>query len=131
MTSLKDHRADLTAHLAKGIGASGPPLGGSLNPPAVLVAPGSPYLTASGYTKDNVTWQATIIGPPGDPPAVIDALDDLLDKVRATLFLKSPAGHQYGWREATAPTTVAVGDAELPAVIVTIGIEREAPRGTA
>lgn len=125
MTALKEFRADLTAHLATGLSASAPLLGQMVNPPAVQVQAGNPYVTASGYCQDALLFQAVIYAPPGDLPAVVDALDDLIDLVRATLVPKSSGGHQYGFREISGYTPSP--EEGLPTVVVTIGIERGAP----
>jgi predicted alpha/beta hydrolase family esterase len=128
VTALKAYRHDLTAHLADGLDASRPKLGAQINPPAVVVQAGTPYVAAApGYCNDGVTFEATVIAPAGDPPAVVDALDDLIDLVRATLRDPSSAGHQYGFQEVSGFTTWPSGDEVLPAVTITIYIERQAP----
>jgi hypothetical protein len=128
VTSLKEFRHDLTDHLAEGLGATAPKLGAQVNPPAVIVSSGSPYLTASDYCNDAILFAVTIVTAPGDPPAVIDALDDMLDLVRSTTRRISAGGHRYAFREVSGFVDFAVGDdAILPAVVVTIGIERSAP----
>lgn len=126
--TLKELRADLTAHLAVGLGATAPKVGALINPPAVVVQAGSPYVSpVSSYCGDLITFQATVIAPSGDPPAVADALDDMIDQVRATLRTKSNGGHQYGFRDVSGFTTWPQGDELLPAVIVAVAIERIAP----
>lgn len=126
MTALKEFRADLTAHLADGLDASAPLLGKLVNPPAVVVEAGSPYVSAaSGYCMDGLLFQATVYAPPGDLAAVVDALDDLIDLVRATLRNPSTGGHQYGFLEISGYTPSP--EEGLPTVVVTIGIERVAP----
>ena len=102
--------------------------------PAVVVGPGTPYLTASGYCSDEILFEATIIAPPGDLAAVIDALDDMIDEVRATLrtpsSLMSSGGFQYGFREVSGPIGYPAGDEKgttLPAVVVTVAVGRDAP----
>jgi hypothetical protein len=128
VTALKTFRADLTAHLAAGLNATAPALGKLVNPPAVVVQAGSPYVAAApGYCNDGLRFDATVIAPPGDPSAVVDALDDLIDLVRATLRDPSTAGHQYGFQEVSGFTTWLSGDEVLPAVTITIYIERQAP----
>lgn len=128
MTALKEYRHDLAAHLAAGLDASKPKLGAQVNPPAVIVSSGTPYLAALDYCTDSILFSATIITKPGDPPAVVDALDDMLDLVRSTLRDPSPAGHRYGFREVSGFVDFAVGeDQTLPAVVVTVAIERVAP----
>ena len=130
-TPLKELRADLTTHLATGLGASAPKLGQLVNPPAVIVQPGEPYLTASGYCTDSVLFAATVVAPPGDIAGVIDALDDMIDEVRGTLRTQSTLGatdgYMYGFREVSGPTTFPSGDELLPAVVVTVAVERDAP----
>ncbi len=128
MTALKEFRADLTAHLAAGLDATAPAIGKLVNPPAVVVQAGTPYVAAaSGYCIDAVQFQATVIAPPGDPAAVVDGLDDMIDEVRATLRSASTAGHQYGFVEVSGFTTWPQGDEVLPAVVITVAIERQAP----
>jgi hypothetical protein len=128
VTALKVLRHDLTAHLAAGLDVSKPKLGAQVNPPAVVVQAGTPYVAAApGYCNDGITFEATAIAPPGDPPAVVDALDDLIDLVRSTLRDPSPGGHLYGFQEVSGFTTWPSGDEVLPAVVITIRIERQAP----
>lgn len=126
--TLKELRADLAAHLAAGLGATAPKLGALVNPPAVVVQAGSPYVSpVSSYCGDLITFQVTVIAPPGDPPAVADALDDMIDLVRSTLRTKSTGGYQYGFREVAGYSSWPQGDELLPAVIATVAIERVAP----
>jgi len=126
VTPLKTYRHDLSAHLAAGLSASDSALGAQVNPPAVVVeASAGGYVTASGYCSDAILFDATLISRPGDPPAVADALDDMIDKVRATLRTASPAGYRYGFRGISGFINVTSGDNQLPAVIVAVGIERE------
>ena len=127
MTALKAFRHDLTAHLAAGLDASKPKLGAQVNPPAVVVQAGTPYVAALDYCTDGVLFEATVIAPPGDPAAVVDALDDLIDLVRSTLRDPSPAGHRYRFAEVSGFTTWPQGDEVLPAVVVTVGMERDTP----
>lgn len=128
MTALKAFRADLTTHLATGLSATATTLGKLVHPPAVVVQSGEPYVSpAPGYCMDAVLFAATVIAPPGDPPAVLDALDDLIDLVRSTLRVKSTSGHLYRFVEVSGFTTWPSGDETLPAVVVTVGLEREAP----
>ena len=132
--ALKALRADLTAHLAGGLGAAAPLLGQLVNPPAVVVGPGTPYVTASGYCSDEILFDATIIAPPGDLAAVIDALDDMIDEVRSTLRTQSTLGATdgflYGFVEVSGPIAYPAGDEKgttLPAVVVTVAVGRDAP----
>jgi hypothetical protein len=127
VTALKAYRHDLAAHLADGLDATRPKLGAQVNPPAVVVQSGAPYVAASDYCNDSLLFEATIVAPPGDPQAVADALDDLIDLVRSTLRTPSPGNHRYGFREVSGFTTWPSGDELLPAVVVTVGIERSAP----
>lgn len=123
MTPLKTFRQDLGDHIADGLDIAHAPLGAQLNPPAVVIQHGFPYLTASTYCADAIQFQAVIVAPPGDPAAVADALDDLVDLVRITLGAPSYLGHRYGFEEVSGPLTY--GDKDFPAVAVTIGIERD------
>lgn len=127
MTALKDFRHDLAAHLAEGLNATAPAFGKLVHPPAVVVQSGTPYVTAKDYCTDEVLFEATIVAPPGDPSAVIDALDDLIDLVRSTLRQVSAEEHRYAFREVSAFTTYPSGDEVLPAVVVTVALERLAP----
>jgi hypothetical protein len=127
VTALKEFRADLTAHLAAGLDATAPALGKLVNPPAIVVQAGTPYVAAVDYCNDGLLFEATIVAPPGDPSAVVDALDDLIDLVRSTLRSPSTGGHRYRFVEVSGFTTWPSGDETLPAVIVTVGIERQAP----
>lgn len=129
--ALKDLRADLTAHLADGLDASAPKIGQLVHPPAVVVQAGSPYVEALDYCTDAVTFEATVIAPPGDPEAVVDALDDMVDLIRATLRTQSALGATlgfvYGFRGVSGFTTWPSGDETLPAVTVTVRVERRTP----
>jgi hypothetical protein len=126
VTPLKTYRHDLSAHLAAGLSAADAALGAQVNPPAVVVeASAAGYVEASGYCTDAILFDATIISKPGDPPAVADALDDMIDQVRSTLRTPSPAGYRYGFRGIGGFITVTSGDRQLPAVVVAVGIERE------
>lgn len=125
--SLKALRHDLADHLALGLGAVAVDLGGRVNPPAVVVQSGDPYLTASTYCDDSILFAATVISKPGDPPAVADALDDFIDLVRSTLRNASANGNRFGFREIAGFSTYPSGDQDLPAVTVTVGIDRIAP----
>jgi predicted alpha/beta hydrolase family esterase len=127
VTALKTFRADLTAHLAVGLGATAPAVGKLVNPPAVVVQASTPYVAAIDYCNDAILFEATIVAPPGDPAAVVDALDDLIDDVRSTLKTPSTAGHRYSFREVSGFTTWPQGDEVLPAVTVTVAVERQTP----
>lgn len=125
MTALKTLRRDLGAHLADGLSATHAPLGALVNPPAVIVRPAPDYVTASTYCLDTIAFEAVVVSKPGDPAAVTDALDDLIDKVRSTLRRKSGQGFAYGFRDVSGPLMYPSGDLEFPAVIVTIRTERD------
>lgn len=130
--ALKALRDDLTTHLATGLGASAPRLGQLVHPPAVVVQPGDPYVTAVGYCQDEVLFTATVVAPPGDFAAVIDALDDMIDEVRSTLKIRSTlgstSGFLYGFQGVSGPTTYPSGDDTfLPAVVVTVAVTRDMP----
>lgn len=125
MTALKAYRADLAAHLAAELDITAPKLGALVNPPAVVVGSGSPYLTGLDYCTDAILFDVTLITTPGDPPAVADALDDFIDLVRPVLKQASPGGHRYALREVSGFVEFPVGDDKtLPAVVISIGIER-------
>lgn len=127
MTALKEFRHDLADHLAAGLGAASIKVGAKINPPAVTVQSGDPYVTASTYCDDSILFAATIVSSPGDPQAVADDLDDMIDRIRPLLKTVSPGGHRYGFREVSGFSTYPSGDLDLPAVTVTIGIDRIAP----
>jgi hypothetical protein len=127
VTALKDFRADLTAHLAAGLDATAPALGKLVHPPAVVVQAGSPYVSAPDYSTDTLLFAATIVAGPGDLAAVADALDDLIDGVRATLKTASSQSVRYRFVEVSGFTTWPSGDELLPAVVVTVEAERLTP----
>ena len=127
MTALKDFRADLTAHLAEGLGVAAAPLGGQVNPPLILVRPADPYLSLATYCEDALAFEAVVIAPPGDPPAVMDALDDLIDLIRATLREASSDGHKYALQTVSGHGEYPYGDRSYPAVIAAVNIVRSAP----
>lgn len=125
MTPLKTLRHDLGDILAAGLGAAHAKLGAQVNPNAVQIQPGEPYVAVLDYTKDTVTFEATVTGKPGDPAAVADALDDIIDQIRATLKAESPTGNQYSFREVSRFVSVTVGEAVVPGVVVTVVHERQ------
>lgn len=128
MTALKDYRHDLADHLAAELDITAPLLGALVTPPAVVVRSGTPYIEASGYCEDAILLDAVIVTKPGDLPAVADALDDLIDLVRPALRTTSSGGHRYGFRQVSGLIEYPVGgDNTLPAVVVTVAIERVAP----
>lgn len=117
MTALKTLRHDLGALLATAVGGAHAPLGSQLNPPAVTVIGAGQYVTAKDYCTDLVTFDATIIAPPGDVAAVADALDTMIDQIRVTL-----RGTRYQFQQVGGQTSVAD---DLPAVVATIAVERQ------
>lgn len=131
MTALKQHRRDLSAHLAAGLSTpkkiADVALGAKVNPPAVIVQPSTAtYLTVEpGYCVDGIDYEVTIVAPPGDLEAQFDALDDLVDKVRATLLAKSPLGFKYSLRSISGPINFAAGESSVPAVVALVHLERE------
>lgn len=129
MVALKTLRADLTAHLASGLDVAGPALGAQVNPPLALVRAGDPYVTAEqgGYCLDSINLEAVVLAPPGDPPAVIDALDDLIDQIRSTLRNASDGGYKYAFQSVSIPGEYTYGDRTYPAVVVTIAASRTTP----
>jgi hypothetical protein len=127
VTALREFRHDLANHLAAGLEAAAAPLGAQVNPPAVVVQPGVQYVTASTYCEDAIAFDVFVIPTPGDVPAVMDALDDLIDRVRSTLRTTSPEGHRYSFQGVGGLVTYAVGDRDYPAVTVSVIAERLAP----
>ncbi len=125
--ALKTLRHDLENHIADGLGITGTPLGGQVNPPTTIVQPSSPYVTAVGYSVDRVSFTVAVLTKPGDPAAAVDALDDLVDQIRTTLKAASSAGYAYGFEEVSGLTTFAVGENQYPAVTVTVIYERNTP----
>jgi hypothetical protein len=123
--ALKALRADLGQHLATGLGGANAAIGTKVNPPAVVVQSGATYVTALDYCSDHIEFDATIVAPPGDPAAVADALDDMIDKVRSQCATRSPAGRKYMFQGVGGYTTITSGDLEFPAVIATIGADRQ------
>lgn len=125
--SLAALRADLSAVLADALGVADAPLGGQVNPPLALVRPGDPYIIADGYCDDLVALEAAILAPPGDPPAVVDALDDLIDLVRAALIPITQAGNRFSFQSVSGHIEYAYGDRSYPAVTVSVQTSRKAP----
>jgi hypothetical protein len=125
MRKLKTLRADLGAHLAAGMNAKAPALGAQVNPPAVIItsSPGS-YVAATDYCTDHIEFNATLIAPAGDLPAVADALDDMIDTVRTTCRTTSPAGVKYQFVSVGGYQSFQSGDADYRAVTATIAVER-------
>lgn len=128
MTALKDLRHDLGAHLATGLGVAHSRLGAQLNPPALQVTSGTPYVARQDYSTDLILWSVTIVTKAGDLAAVADVLDDYVDKVRATLLAESPGGHMFSFQEVSPIVAVSVGDTDVPGVVVTVAYERPSPR---
>lgn len=121
VTALKELRRELGDTLADGLSITHVPLGAQVNPPAVVVDADFPYLTPEpGYCIDGLSFVATIITKPGDPAAVRDALDDIIDAVRQTL-----ARTRYSLREVSGRVDVSLGESVLPAVNVTVRTERD------
>ncbi|HEY3484620.1 MAG TPA: hypothetical protein VGK49_04505, partial [Ilumatobacteraceae bacterium] len=127
VTALKTLRRDLGAHLAAGLGAAHTPLGKKPNPPAVVVGSDAPYVVASSYCLDDVGFSVALIAPPGDLDAVADALDDMVDQVRATLRTTSPAGFKYRFVEVGGLIQYQHGDLTWPAVTASVHFDRESP----
>ena len=122
MTPLKTYRHNLSALLASALDTADTAMGAKMNPPAVIVQPATgTYLTVEpGYCVDGIDFECLIIGPTGDVEAQFDALDDLIDKVRAAL-----RGTKFALREISGPTNFAAGDSILPAVVATVHLVRE------
>lgn len=120
VTALKELRRNLGDTLAAGLSITHAPLGAQVNPPAVVVDADFPYLTPAGYCVDGISFVATIITKPGDPEAVRDALDDIIDNVRRTLL-----GTPYAFREVSGRVDISLGESVLPAVNVTVATERD------
>ncbi len=127
MTALKTYRHDLAAHLADGLDITGTPLGGQVNPPTVIVQPSSSYVAAIDYCNDGVTFDVAVLTKPGDLAAEVDALDDLIDQIRATLKTPSAAGYLYSFRNVSGRVDFGVGDRQFPAVVATVVYERRTP----
>jgi hypothetical protein len=129
VTPLKTLRAELGTKLAAGVSVNGKqaksaPLGALVNAPAVVVQSNTEYVTALDYCSDRVQFDAILIAPPGDPAAVADAFDDMIDQVRATLRSVAPSGLKYEFRSVGGFTTYPSGDNDLPAAITTIAVTR-------
>jgi hypothetical protein len=123
-------RRDLGQHLATGLQATHTPLGAVVHPPAVMVQSSSgTYVAAQDYCSDRIEFEATIVAPPGDLPAVADALDDIIDQVRARCGVRSTLGvtdgFKYQFVQVGGYTTFIAGDTELPAVVATVAVERQ------
>lgn len=124
MIALKTLRRDLGNVLAGGLGASHAPIGTNVHPPAIVVQSSSgDYVTAFDYCTDAVEFDVSVVAPPGDPAAVADALDDLIDQVRATLR-PATATAKYQFRRVSGLVGFTSGDLTFPAVTVTVGVER-------
>jgi len=127
LTALKTYRHDLADHLADGLDITATPLGGQVNPPTVIVQPGSSYVTAIDYCTDAVMFDVTVITKPGDLAAEIDALDDLVDGIRSTLRAPSAAGYRYSFQGVTGRVAFNSGERDYPAAIATVRYERATP----
>lgn len=104
MIALKTIRRAATELLADGLGVTVTPLGGNVNPPCVLMTAGSPYVEVLDYTTDRINLVAWVIPDQGQPEAVADALDDLLDLVRTALAQKhAETGIKFSSVEIGAP----------------------------
>ena len=123
VTPLKDLRHDLGDHIADSLDINHCPLGKNINPPAVIIEPGFPYLENSTYGVDKITFRAILVAPPGDKPAAIDKFDELIDLIRPALKQHSYIGQKYGYLEVSGPTVY--GDKDFPAVVVLVTTERE------
>lgn len=126
--ALKTLRRDLANHLASAMSATAPLLGAQVHPPAVVVQPAPEYLAAQDYCTDAITFQAVLITKPGDLAAEVDALDDMVDKVRTALRTATDAGNRFTFQGVSGRVAFDAGDREfpsgLPAVVATIRFER-------
>lgn len=116
MIALKTLRRELGAHLATALGGAHAPLGSQINPPAIVVVGSSEYVAAKDYCTDLVTFDVSIIAPPGDLAAVADALDTMIDQIRTSL-----RGTRWQFQGVGGQT---VYSDDLPAVVATIATER-------
>ena len=59
----------------------------------------------------------------------IEPIERVLDSgtLRTQSTLGATDGYMYGFREVSGPTTFPSGDELLPAVVVTVAVERDAP----
>lgn len=85
MTALKDIRKQLGELVGANLGVVYPTLGSNVNPPCIVVQPGTPYLLPDKYATERVAYEVLVIAGPGDLPAQLDALDDMVDQVRGAL----------------------------------------------
>lgn len=123
MIALKDVRHDLSAHLAAGLSAADAKWGAQVNPPAVVVQSSAQYVTSLDYCTDHIVFDVVIVGPAGDSPATADALDDMIDQIRATCRTASPAGNKFMFQGVSG--LAPFQDGELPQVVATISFERQ------
>ena len=115
VTSLKEDRAELAGLIATALDVAAAPLGGNVNPPCVFVQPSEPYLEPATYDTERAFYDLYVVAPPGEPAAVMDALDDLVDGVRAAL---RKTGYAFG--SVGAPALFN----DLPACVVRVTHER-------
>lgn len=125
VTPLRTYRRDLASHLAARMDAVPISQGRQVNPPAVIVSPGSTYVVAETYCDDAISFAVAIVAPPGDPEGVFDALDDMVDQVRGTLRSPSPSGVRYKFVEVSGLTGYTIGDTDYPAVIASVLLTRQ------
>lgn len=125
MTALKDVRAELGALLASKLNVVSAPLGANVNPPCVVVQPATPYLEPRTYRDDKVTYDVIVVAGPGDPPAQMDSLDDLLDEVRDAVRVLSPSKSlKFSYEYVEPAALTQIGDNSHLTATVRITHER-------
>lgn len=95
--NLKDARHLLARVLADGLDVTVGPYGGPVNPPCVVTRPAPSYVEATGYCTDKVNLEAVILPGPGEGAATVDALDDLIDKIRGVLLIPLSDGFRFSF----------------------------------
>lgn len=119
MTALKEIRRELGQLVGANLGVVYPTLGANVNPPAVVVQPGSPYLTPSTYGVERVAYEVLVIAGPGDLPAQLDALDDMVDQVRGAL-----RGSQFQFMSAEPTDVLPINGTDHLVTLIHVEHER-------
>ena len=122
MIALKDIRAQLGELLETELGIVTTPVGAALNPPCIVVAPADPYMDMVTYCADGINYEVFVCVGPGEDSARVDALDDLIDGVRAALTKRTPDGLKFGYQGTDRPT---FGTADFLGASVRVRYERD------
>jgi hypothetical protein len=105
-TDLADIRKELGGLVGADLDVVAPALGGKVNAPCVTVAPDTPYLVPLTYESETVAYIVWVVAPPGEGASRLDALDEMIDKVRDALRKPSDKGLMFKFERVDSPNEV-------------------------